>query len=70
MRAIASSDLSGVNVARLLAAAPPAANAPMGHATLAVAPATLADGTQGFFLLANWADSSAERLLDHECRGR
>jgi CDP-diacylglycerol pyrophosphatase len=69
-RTIPGSDLSGVNVARLLAAAPPASDNPMGDATLAVIPATLADGTDGFYLLANWENTSAERLLDHDCRGR
>jgi CDP-diacylglycerol pyrophosphatase len=67
-RAISGSDLTGVNVARLLAAAPPASTQPMAHATLAVVGARLKDGSDGFYLVANWANSSAERLLDHSCK--
>jgi CDP-diacylglycerol pyrophosphatase len=67
-RAIASADLAGINVARLIADAPPARDHPMGHVTLAVVPETLSDGSDGFFLLANWQNLSAEALLDHHCR--
>jgi CDP-diacylglycerol pyrophosphatase len=67
-RAIAGSDLAGVNIVRLLAEAPPAAEYPMADATLAVVGATLPGGKAGFYLLANWRNSSAERLLDHRCR--
>jgi CDP-diacylglycerol pyrophosphatase len=67
-RSIAGPDLAGVNVPRLVADAPPAADNPMDHVTLAVVGATLRDGSSGFYLLANWANSSAERLLDHRCR--
>ncbi|HTJ56972.1 MAG TPA: CDP-diacylglycerol diphosphatase [Devosiaceae bacterium] len=67
VRAIDSPDLAGVNVARLIDDAPPATDNLTGHATVAVAGATLPDGKQGFYLLANWRDSSAERLLDHNC---
>jgi CDP-diacylglycerol pyrophosphatase len=67
-RAIPGPDLSGVNVPRLIAEAPPAASQPMDHLTLAVVGATLADGSDGFYLLANWQNIAAERLLDHRCR--
>ena len=67
-RSIAGPDLSGVNIARLVAEAPPAAEYPMANATLAVVGATLSNGRPGFYLLANWRNSSAERLLDHRCR--
>lgn len=67
-RAVASADLGGVNIARLVADAPPARDHPMGHVTLAVVPETLSDGSDGFFLLANWQNLSAEALLDHHCR--
>ena len=67
-RSIASADLSGVNIPRLIAAAPPAADHPMDHVTLAVVGATLSNGADGFYLLANWQNASAERLLDHHCR--
>jgi CDP-diacylglycerol pyrophosphatase len=67
-RSIASEDLTGVNIPRLIAAAPPAADHPMNHVTLAVVGATLSDGAEGFYLLANWQNASAERLLDHHCR--
>jgi CDP-diacylglycerol pyrophosphatase len=70
VRAITAKDLSGVNVPQLIAAAPPAAKAPAGAATLAVVGARLADGSDGFYLLANWQNTSAERLLDHDCVGR
>jgi len=69
-RTIAGPDLAGVNIPKLMAEAPPAANITLDHATVAVAPATLRDGSEGFYLLVNWTDSSAERLLDHRCRGR
>lgn len=69
-RAIASPDLAGINIVKLLADAPPAAEYPMADATLAVVGARLADGSDGFYLLANWRNSSAERLLDHRCRVR
>jgi CDP-diacylglycerol pyrophosphatase len=68
VRAIASSDLAGVNVAQLIAAAPPGGDRAMDEVTLAVVGATLADGSDGFYLLANWQNKSAERLLDHRCR--
>jgi CDP-diacylglycerol pyrophosphatase len=55
-------------VPRLIAEAPPAASQPMNHLTLAVVGATLADGSDGFYLLANWQNIAAERLLDHRCR--
>lgn len=67
-RTIDSADLGGVNIARLIADAPPARNHPMGHVTLAVVPETLRDGSDGFLLLANWQNLSAEALLDHHCR--
>ena len=67
-RSIAGTDLSGVNVVKLMATAPPAAAAPSGWATLAVVGAKLPDGADGFYLLANWGNTSAERLLDHACR--
>ena len=70
VRSLAGTDLSGVNIASLLAASPPAANVPLDEATVAIVGATLANGSDGFYLLANWENSSAERLLDHECRGR
>jgi len=70
VRAIPSADLSGTNVVKLIADAPPAAGVPIADATLALVGAKLADGSDGFYLLANWADSSAERLLDHQCKGR
>jgi CDP-diacylglycerol pyrophosphatase len=70
VRSLAGADLTGVNIASLLAASPPAAEVPLQEATVAIVAATLSDGSDGFYLLANWADSSAERLLDHECRGR
>jgi CDP-diacylglycerol pyrophosphatase len=68
VRSIPSADLQGINVAQLIAAAPPADNHDMGDVTLAVIGMTLADGTDGFYLLANWQNKSAERLLDHRCR--
>jgi CDP-diacylglycerol pyrophosphatase len=67
-RTIASADLGGINIARLVADAPPAHDHPMGHVTLALVPETLRDGSDGFFLLANWQNLSAEALLDHHCR--
>lgn len=67
-RAIRGASLEGINIARLVAAAPPAADHPMAHVTLAVVGATLADGSDGFYLLANWQNAAAERLLDHTCR--
>jgi len=70
VRAVPGADLGGVNIARLIADAPQKVTQPIGHATLAVVPARLADGSDGFYLLANWANSSAERLLDHDCKGR
>lgn len=70
VRTIAAPDLAGTNIAKLVAESPPAASNPIEHATVAVIPATLAGGADGFYLLANWTDSSAERLLDHTCRGR
>ncbi|MDR3474586.1 MAG: CDP-diacylglycerol diphosphatase [Devosia sp.] len=69
VRALAGSDLAGTNVTRLVADSPPAADTPLDRATVAVIAAKLADGSDGFYLLANWTDSSAERLLDHACRG-
>jgi len=68
-RSISGADLSGTNIVRLMAESPPAANTPLDHATVAVIGATLADGSDGFYVLANWTDASAERLLDHQCRG-
>jgi CDP-diacylglycerol pyrophosphatase len=68
-RTIRSADLSGVNVAQLVSAGLPGAAAAMDRVTLAVVPMTLGDGTPGFVLLANTANLSAERLLDHSCRG-
>jgi CDP-diacylglycerol pyrophosphatase len=68
VRAIRGADLAGVNVAQLIAEAPPAGDHPMGDVTLAVVGATLPDGSEGFYLLANWRNKSAERLLDHRCR--
>ena len=70
VRTVAGADLGGVNVARLIADAPQKVTQPIGHATLALVGAKLADGSDGFYLLANWANSSAERLLDHDCKGR
>ena len=70
VRSVKGSDLAGVNVPQLMAAAPPAAVASPGSATVALVGATLADGSDGFYILANWTNSSAERLLDHSCRGR
>jgi CDP-diacylglycerol pyrophosphatase len=67
-RTIAGPDLAGVNVPRLIASAPPAADHPMNEVTLAVVGATLTDGSDGFYLLASWQNISAERLLDHDCR--
>jgi CDP-diacylglycerol pyrophosphatase len=69
-RAIASPDLSGVNIADLVAGAPPGGKTPLDHATVAIAAGKLADGSDGFYLLANWNNSSAERLLDHDCKAR
>ena len=69
-RTVAASDLQGTNIARLIVESPPAADVPLGHATVAVIGAKLADGSDGFYVLANWTDSSAEQLLDHKCRGR
>jgi CDP-diacylglycerol pyrophosphatase len=66
-RAVESSDLAGINIARLVADAPPNRDHPMGHVTLAVVGATLSDGSDGFYLLANWQNLSAESLLDHHC---
>jgi CDP-diacylglycerol pyrophosphatase len=71
VRSVASSDLSDTNIARLTAESPPADGAtPLDDASVAVVPATLADGSDGFFLLANWSNASAERILDHQCKGR
>ena len=70
VRAIVGEDLVGTNIARLVADSPQAANNPLEHATVAVVGARLADGADGFYVLANWTNSSAERLLDHTCRGR
>ena len=70
IRSVSGADLAGTNVARLVAESPPAASNPIEHATVAVIPATLTGGSDGFYLLANWTNSSAERLLDHACRGR
>jgi CDP-diacylglycerol pyrophosphatase len=67
-RAVESADLAGINIPRLVADAPPARDHPMGHVTLAVVGATLSDGSDGFYLLANWQNLSAESLLDHHCR--
>ena len=67
VRSIPSADLDGINVARLVAQSPQATRAPLDRATIAVVPATLSDGSDGFFLLANWSNASAERLLDHAC---
>lgn len=69
IRAIAGADLKGTNIVRLMADSPPAAKTPLDHATVAVLAATLADGSDGFYVLANWTDASAEQLLDHRCRG-
>jgi len=69
-RTIAGPDLAGVNIPKLMATAPPAADTTLDHATVGIVPATLRDGSDGFYLLVNWTDSSAERLLDHQCRGR
>jgi CDP-diacylglycerol pyrophosphatase len=70
VRAIPGESLDGVNIARLVAESPQAASNPLEHATVAVVPSRLADGADGFYVLANWTNSSAERLLDHTCRGR
>ena len=67
-RSLKSTDLAGINVPRLVADSPPALNHPMGHVTLAVVGTTLSDGSDGFYLLANWQNLSAEALLDHHCR--
>ena len=67
-RSLKSTDLTGINVPRLVADSPPALNHPMGHVTLAVVGTTLSDGSDGFYLLANWQNLSAEALLDHHCR--
>ena len=69
VRTIPGPDLA-INVARLLAESPQADGPmPLDRATLAVIPASLADGSDGFYVLANWSNASAERVLDHECRG-
>ena len=70
VRSVAGSDLRGTNIVRLMAESPPAAATPLDHATVAVVGARLADGSDGFYVLANWTDASAEGLLDHSCRGR
>lgn len=69
-RTIAGPDLDGVNIPKLMTESPPAADTTLDHATVGIVPATLRDGSDGFYLLVNWTDSSAERLLDHQCRGR
>jgi len=69
-RSVAGPDLAGVNIPKLITEAPPAADTALDHATVAITAATLRDGSDGFYLLVNWTDSSAERLLDHQCRGR
>jgi CDP-diacylglycerol pyrophosphatase len=68
-RTIHSPDLAGINVAQLVSNGLPGAAAAMDRVTLALAPITLGDGAPGFLLLANTANRSAERLLDHACRG-
>ena len=62
--------LSDKNPFRLLADGEPGAAAAMGQWTLAVAGATLADGSLGFVLLANHGiGAGAEELQDHACHG-
>jgi len=70
VRAIPGTDLANVNVARLVADSPQADGPmPLDGATVAVIGSTLADGSDGFYVLANWSNASAEHVLDHQCRG-
>jgi len=66
-------DLLGKDPFRLLADSDPAVRADMGRQTLAVIPATLADGKNGFILLNDRANiaaldfASSSNLLDQDC---
>jgi CDP-diacylglycerol pyrophosphatase len=72
-RRLAGAELHGDDPFRLLAQGAPQAGADMGHETLVVSGAVLPNGTDGFLLLADWADAatgdrgSGEELLDHGC---
>ena len=69
---VTGEDLAGRNPFKLLAEGDAAARADMGLETLLAWPATFADGTIGFVLLADRASAgdagSAEELQDHACK--
>jgi CDP-diacylglycerol pyrophosphatase len=66
-------ELDGINPFHLVASGPAALERwDMGHATIVIVGATLADGVEGFVLLAGHADAAADRghgsdLLDRSC---
>lgn len=68
-RMVASTDLAGVNVVNLLSKGLPNARNAMERITVAVIGTELKDGREGFIALANSANSTAESLLDHSCKG-
>jgi len=68
VRSIAGGDLEGVNVAALISRGLPRVRRLMEGVSVAVVGTTLADGRDGFLLLANDSNGMAETLLDHSCR--
>jgi CDP-diacylglycerol pyrophosphatase len=74
-RRVAGETLDAINPFRLLADTVAGAVADMGHHTLVVVGATMADGTPGFILLDDHADAATgdfangEELQDHACGG-
>jgi CDP-diacylglycerol pyrophosphatase len=73
-RRVSGADLTGIYPFRLLADEVPEAAKDMGDQTLVVTGATFSDGSEGFYLLNDQADSttgdtaSGEELLDHDCQ--
>jgi len=67
-RAVESTDLAGVNVAALISRGLPGARTSMKRVSVAIVGTTLANGREGFLLLANDSNVVAETLLDHSCR--
>ena len=68
-KVIAAPTLAEFNVVETVASELPAAENAMARTSIAVAGASLKDGSDGFVLLVSVADTAAEPLLDHDCAG-
>ncbi|ESX13820.1 CDP-diacylglycerol diphosphatase [Mesorhizobium sp. M1060] len=70
IKAVDRPDLAATNVAGIVAAGLPQARRAMHRVNIVVVGAELAHARPGFYILANWEHSAAERLLDHDCTSR